>query len=263
MKLVSYDGGYGRIEGETLIPMGDDVVEYLVTGRAQDATPRPLGEARLRAPVPQPDKIVCVGLNYRDHAAESGMAIPDRPVLFPKYANSVVGPGDPVVVPPEAGQIDYEAELGVVIGRRCSRVAAADAESYVAGYVCANDVSSRSLQFATSQWMLGKAIDTFCPVGPWLVTADEVGDVQNLAISCTVNGERRQDSNTKEMIFGVRELVSFVSATMTLDPGDLIITGTPSGVGQGFKPPRYLSPGDVVRVEIEGLGVLENEITAM
>lgn len=263
MKLICYDGGFGRIEGETLVPMGGDLADYLAAGQAHDGAPRHLADVRLRAPVPTHSKIICIGLNYRDHAAESGMPIPERPVLFPKYANSLVGPGEPVVVPPEAEQIDYEAELGVVIGRRCSRVAAEDAERFVAGYVCANDVSSRSLQFATPQWMLGKAIDTFLPVGPWLVTADEVGDVQNLAISCTVNGERRQDSNTKEMIFGVRELVSSLSQTMTLEPGDLIVTGTPAGVGAGFDPPRFLSPGDVMRVEIEGLGVLQNEITAL
>lgn len=263
MKLISYDGGFGRIEGETVVPMGNDLVEYLSTGQHRDGSPQPLAEVRLRAPVPRPGKVICIGLNYRDHAAESGMPIPDRPVLFPKYANSVIGPDDPVVAPPEAGQLDYEAELGVVIGRRCSRVGTDEAESYVAGYLCANDVSSRSLQFATGQWMLGKAIDTFCPLGPWLVTPDEVGDVQDLAISCTVNGEVRQDSNTKEMIFSVRELISFISATLTMEPGDVIITGTPSGVGQGFDPPRFVQPGDVMRVEIERLGVLENRITAL
>lgn len=263
MKLVSYDGGFGRVERETLIPMGSDLVAYLATGRADDGPPRPLGEVRLRAPVPAPGKVVCIGLNYRDHAAESGMPIPERPVLFSKYANSIIGPGDPVVVPPEAGKIDYEAELGVVIGRRCSRVTTGEAGRYVAGYVCANDVSSRSLQFATPQWMLGKAIDTFCPIGPWLVTVDEIGDAGALAISCSVNGEVRQDSNTKEMIFGVAELVSSLSQTMTLEPGDLVITGTPAGVGAGFDPPRFLAPGDVMRVEIEGLGVLENEVTAL
>lgn len=263
MKLVSYDGGFGRVEGEMVVPMGGDLVEYLATRRAADGPPRPYEELRLRAPVPRPSKIICIGLNYRDHAAESGMPIPQRPVLFPKYANSVVGPGERVAVPPEAEKIDYEAELGVVIGRHCSRVDVENAERYIAGYVCANDVSSRSLQFATPQWMLGKAIDTFLPMGPWLATPDEVGDAQKLSISCTVNGQRRQDSNTKEMIFSVRELVSSLSRTMTLEPGDVVVTGTPAGVGAGFDPPRFLSPGDVMRVEIDGLGVLENEITAL
>jgi 2-keto-4-pentenoate hydratase/2-oxohepta-3-ene-1,7-dioic acid hydratase in catechol pathway len=215
---------------------------------------------RLLAPVPRPGKILCVGLNYRDHAKETGQAIPTEPVLFSKFANSVVGPGADVVVPPEAEEVDYEAELAVVIGRRASRVAAADALGHVAGYACANDVSARSLQFLSSQWLLGKAIDTFLPLGPYLVTADEVPDPQALGIRCLVNDELLQDSSTGEMVFGVAELISYTSRTITLEPGDLLVTGTPSGVGMAADPPRYLRPGDRMRVEIDGLGQLDNTV---
>jgi 5-carboxymethyl-2-hydroxymuconate isomerase len=167
-----------------------------------------------------------------------------------------------VLVPPEADEIDYEAELAVVIGRRASRVAVADALDHVAGYACANDVSSRSLQFRTGQWLTGKAIDTFLPLGPYLVTADEVPDPQALGIRCLVNDEPRQDSSTSEMVFGVAELVSYTSRTLTLEPGDLLVTGTPAGVGMAADPPRYLRAGDSMRVEIDGLGELENTVRA-
>jgi len=167
-----------------------------------------------------------------------------------------------VLVPPEAEKIDYEAELAVVIGRRASRVAEAAALGHVAGYACANDVSARSLQFRSAQWLLGKAIDTFLPLGPYLVTADEVPDPQALGIRCRVNDELRQDSNTREMVFGVAELVSFISRTITLEPGDLVVTGTPSGVGMAADPPRFLRAGDRMRVEIDGLGELDNTIRA-
>jgi 2-keto-4-pentenoate hydratase/2-oxohepta-3-ene-1,7-dioic acid hydratase in catechol pathway len=184
-------------------------------------------------------------------------------VLFSKFANSVVGPGADVVVPPEAAdKVDYEAELAVVIGRRASRVTADDALDHVAGYACANDVSARSLQFRSSQWLLGKAIDTFLPLGPFLVTPDEVPDPQALGIRCLVNDEVLQDSNTGEMVFGVADLVSFASRTITLEPGDLLVTGTPSGVGMAKDPPRFLNPGDRMRVEIDGLGQLDNTVRA-
>jgi 2-keto-4-pentenoate hydratase/2-oxohepta-3-ene-1,7-dioic acid hydratase in catechol pathway len=183
-------------------------------------------------------------------------------VLFAKYANSVVGPGAEVVVPDDAEQIDYEAELAVVIGRRASRVTEADALDHVAGYACCNDVSSRSLQFRSSQWLLGKAIDTFLPLGPWLATPDEVPDPQDLKIRCLVNDEVRQSSHTGQMVFGVAELVSFISRTITLEPGDLLATGTPAGVGMAADPPGYLGPGDRMRVEIDGLGSLDNTLRA-
>jgi 2-keto-4-pentenoate hydratase/2-oxohepta-3-ene-1,7-dioic acid hydratase in catechol pathway len=244
--------------------MGPSLVDWLAFGTqgVASGTPRPLAEVRLLAPVPRPGKIICVGLNYRDHAKETGQPIPAEPVLFSKYANSVVGPGADVVVPPEAEQIDYEAELAVVIGRRAGAVPAERALDHVAGYACANDVSSRSLQFRSAQWLLGKAIDTFLPLGPYLVTADEVPDPQALGIRCLVNDELRQSSDTGQMVFGVAELVSFVSRTITLEPGDVISTGTPSGVAMAADPPRFLGPGDRMRVEIDGLGQLDNTVRA-
>ena len=264
MRLVSFEGGFGRVEDGKVVLMGPSLVDWLAFGTQGIATgtPRPLAEVKLLAPVPRPGKIICVGLNYRDHAKETGKAVPTEPILFPKFANSVVGPGAEVLVPPEADEIDYEAELAVVIGRRASRVAVADALDHVAGYACANDVSSRSLQFRTGQWLTGKAIDTFLPLGPYLVTADEVPDPQALGIRCLVNDEPRQDSSTSEMVFGVAELVSYTSRTLTLEPGDLLVTGTPSGVGMAKDPPRFLSPGDRMRVEIDGLGQLDNTVRA-
>jgi 2-keto-4-pentenoate hydratase/2-oxohepta-3-ene-1,7-dioic acid hydratase in catechol pathway len=262
VRLVSFEGGFGRVEEDAVVPMGPSLVDWLAFGTQGVATgaPRPLAQVRLLAPVPRPGKIVCVGLNYRDHAKETGQPIPSEPVLFSKYANSVVGPGADVVVPPGAEKIDYEAELAVVIGRRASAVPTGDALDHVAGYTCANDVSSRSLQFRSSQWLLGKAIDTFLPLGPYLVTADEVPDPQALGIRCLVNGELRQSSDTGQMVFGVAELVSFTSRTIALEPGDVLVTGTPSGVGMAADPPRYLGPGDRMRVEIDGLGELDNTV---
>ena len=262
MRLVSYDGGFGRIEGDHVVPMGADLVAWLAGAPSTDGVPMPLDATVLRAPVRRPGKIIGVGLNYRDHARETGMALPSVPVLFAKYANSVVGPDDDVVVPPGVTGVDYEAELGVVIGRTTSHVDESCALEHVAGYVAVNDVSSRDLQFATPQWLYGKAIDTFLPMGPWLLTADEVPDPQALVISCTVNGELRQSSSTAEMAFSVAQIVSFLSQVMTLEPGDVIATGTPAGVGMGFDPPKYLSPGDVMTVRVEHLGELTNRVVA-
>jgi 2,4-didehydro-3-deoxy-L-rhamnonate hydrolase len=261
MKLVSFDGGFGRIEGETVVPMGDDIVKYLATGTFEgDGDAMPLDGVRLRAPVPRPGKVICVGLNYRDHAEETGQAIPEEPVLFAKFANSVLAPEATIDVPALVEQPDYEAELGVVIGRTAAGVDAADALDHVAGYTCVNDVSARDLQSRSSQWLLGKAIDGFLRAGPWIATADEVGDPQTLAIRCLVNGEVLQDSSTKQMVFGVAELVAFISRTITLEAGDLIATGTPPGVGMAMTPPRWLRDGDVVKVEIERIGALTNTV---
>lgn len=223
---------------------------------------RYLEEAALEvtAPVVRPGKIVCVGLNYHDHARESNLPVPERPLLFAKWANAVVGPGEAVRIPPGSSQVDYEAELGVVIGRRTRRVSAEEALDYVAGYTCINDVSARDFQFSDGQWIRGKAQDTFCPMGPYLVTADEVADPGRLRIRCLVNGSVVQDSSTAEMIFGVRELIAFISQGITLEPGDVIATGTPHGVGFARKPPLFLKPGDVVTVEIERLGSLTNPV---
>jgi 2-keto-4-pentenoate hydratase/2-oxohepta-3-ene-1,7-dioic acid hydratase in catechol pathway len=263
VRLIAFDGGFGRIEGERVIPMGADLVAFLETGRSTDGASVPVADVRPTAPVPRPGKVVCVGLNYRDHALEAGLEIPEVPILFPKFANSVVGPGDPIVVLPETRRVDYEAELGVVIGRHAFRVGEDEALSYVAGYTCMNDVSARDLQNRTSQWMLGKAIDTFLPCGPWLVTVDEIADPQALAIRCEVNGRELQSSTTAQMVFGVAELVASISRTMTLEPGDLIATGTPPGVGFARTPPVYLEDGDEVTVEIENLGRLTNPVRTL
>ena len=262
MRLVSFEGGFGRVEGDEVVPMGPDLTTYLITGEATDAPPVPLGSVHLLAPVPRPGKVICIGLNYRDHAEESGLPLPEVPILFPKFANSVIGPGAPIVVPPETSEPDFEAELGVVIGRTARRVGIDDALSFVAGYTCMNDVSARDLQNRTTQWMLGKAIDTFLPCGPWLVTADEIPDPQALAIRLRLNGRELQSSSTEQMVFGVAELVASISLTMTLEPGDLIATGTPPGVGFARTPPVWLRNGDEVEVEIEGIGTLSNPVRA-
>lgn len=257
MKLVSYDRGFGRIEDDLMVPMGRDLVAYLAGDEVpSEGQVRLLTEVTLLAPVPRPGKIVCVGLNYRDHAAETGKPVPTEPVLFAKFANSVIGDAATVDIPAVTSEVDWEAELGVVIGRRSTRVDVSDALDHVAGYTCLNDLSARDLQRSTSQWTRGKAIDGFLPMGPWLVTRDEVPDPQDLTISCTVNGRLAQSSSTKEMVFEVAELVSFISQTMTLEPGDVIATGTPPGVGMAQDPPWFLGPGDEVVVEIERLGRL-------
>lgn len=264
MKLVSYVGGFGRHEDDLtgkVVPMGEDLVAYLAGAPAVDGVPVPVAELQLLAPVPRPGKIICIGLNYRDHAAETGKPIPTEPIMFAKFANSVVPDGASVAIPELTNEVDWEAELGVVIGRTASRVGTADALDHVAGYVCMNDLSARDLQRSGGQWTRGKAIDGFLPMGPMLVTADEVTDPQNLAIRCTVNGEVVQDSSTGQMVFGVAELVSTISQTLTLEPGDCIATGTPPGVGMAMSPPRFLRDGDVVTVGIEGLGVLTTSMT--
>jgi 2-keto-4-pentenoate hydratase/2-oxohepta-3-ene-1,7-dioic acid hydratase in catechol pathway len=210
--------------------------------------------------VPRPGKIVCVGLNYRRHAEESGMAVPETPILFNKFSNTPAASGEDVPLPDVADQYDYEAELCVVVGRTGRRVTEAEALDHVWGYCNCNDVSARDLQFRTTQWMLGKTLDKFFPIGPHLVSADEVGDPQALAIRCMVNGEVRQDSSTADMVFGVAELVSYISRHMTLEPGDVIATGTPEGVAQGRPDRPWLRPGDEVVVEIGGLGRLRNRM---
>jgi 2,4-didehydro-3-deoxy-L-rhamnonate hydrolase len=208
-----------------------------------------------------PQKIVCVGLNYRDHAEEQGVALPERPLLFAKWPNTLIGDGDAIRIPSISTQVDYEAELGVVIGRRAHGVSADDALSFVEGYVVANDVSGRDLQFADGQWVRGKSLDTFLPVGD-LVPAADVPDPQSLPIRAVLNGEVLQDSNTSNMVFGVAEIVAFVSQAITLEPGDLIITGTPAGVGAFRKPQIWMQPGDEITIEIDGVGSITNPVTA-
>jgi 2-keto-4-pentenoate hydratase/2-oxohepta-3-ene-1,7-dioic acid hydratase in catechol pathway len=210
--------------------------------------------------IARPQKIVCVGLNYRDHAEEQGVALPERPLLFAKWPNTLIGNGEAIRIPAISQNVDYEAELGVVIGRQASGVAVDDALSFVEGYVVANDVSGRDLQFADGQWVRGKSLDTFLPVGD-LVPASEVPDPQSLAIRAVLNGVVMQDSNTSNQIFGVAEVIAFVSQAITLEPGDLIITGTPAGVGAFRSPPVWMAPGDEITIEIEGLGSITNPVT--
>lgn len=207
-------------------------------------------------------KIICVGLNYREHAAEAEMDIPEQPILFAKLPNTLAASGEPVPLPAVAEQYDYEAELGVVIGRRARGVSEEEALGHVFGYCNANDLSARDLQFRSSQWLLGKTLDKFLPLGPYLVTADEVDDPQLLDIRCWVNEELRQESNTADMIFTIAQLVSYISRYATLEPGDLILTGTPSGVAAGRPERDWLVPGDQVTVEVQGLGRLTNRMTS-
>ena len=220
---------------------------------------RSLDDTVLLSPVPRPGKIVAIGRNYREHAAEEGVDPPPAPLVFAKWPSSVVGHRAEVRWDPGlTQQVDYEAELAVVIGRRARQVSAADALDHVLGYTCLNDVSARDIQFGDGQWVRGKSLDTFCPMGPVLVTSDEIPDPQALAISCSVNGELLQDGNTSQMYFGVAEIISYCSQSFSLEPGDVISTGTPSGVGVFRKPPRFLAAGDVMVVEIEGIGRLES-----
>jgi 2,4-diketo-3-deoxy-L-fuconate hydrolase len=209
-----------------------------------------------------PRNVICIGLNYKDHAAEGNVPLPEKPVVFAKLNGCVIGPNAPIVLPPDSEKVDYEAELAVVIGRRCKGVSKADALDYVAGYTCLNDVSARDFQFGDNQWVRSKSQDTFGPMGPYLVTSEDIPDPQTLPIRCLVNGRVLQDSNTSKMIFGVRDLISFISRGITLEPGDVISTGTPHGVGFARKPPMFLKTGDEVVVEIDGVGRLSNPVVA-
>lgn len=283
LRLFSYRSGSGErlgvavgdrwLPADELVPDGPDTIHALLAAgpdgvvklrRAFDPD-RIAGDGRLLdvltllAPVPRPGKVVAIGRNYREHAAEEGADPPREPLIFSKWSSSIVGHGAEIRWDPGlTGQVDYEAELAVVIGRRARRVTAADALEYVLGYTCLNDVSARDLQFSDGQWVRGKSLDTFCPMGPALVTADEIGDPQNLAIRCTVGGELVQDAHTSQMHFSVAAIIRHCSEAFTLEPGDVIATGTPGGVGVFRDPPRYLGNGDVVTVEIERIGRLEN-----
>lgn len=236
-----------------------ELAEQAVAAASEDAVLK-LTDVTLRAPIPRPGKIICIGLNYLDHAAESNLEVPEYPTVFSKHGNAVNDPGGAIVIPAVTSQVDYEGELAVVIGRRAKNVSESDALDYVAGYMPFNDVSARDYQRRTSQWTIGKTFDTFAPMGPALVTADEVPDPHDLDMRVTVDGEVLQHSNTGEMIFSIPHLIWYLSAVMTLDPGDVIATGTPAGVGVARKPPRFLRPGEIVQVEIESLGRLENPV---
>ena len=258
-RIRDLSGAVRDIAGEALAPTALDRLRRL------DPASLPLvsGSPRLGPCVGSVSKIVAIGLNYRLHAQEAGAAIPSEPIFFMKATSSICGPNDDVIIPKNSQKTDYEVELGIVIGSLARQVSKSDARKHVAGYCVVNDVSEREFQIERGgQWTKGKSADTFCPTGPWLVTADEVSDPGKLALWTEVNGERRQNSNTADLIFGVDEIVSYVSQFMTLLPGDVIPTGTPSGVGMGFKPPKFLKPGDRVRLSVEGLGEQNQRLVA-
>jgi 2-keto-4-pentenoate hydratase/2-oxohepta-3-ene-1,7-dioic acid hydratase in catechol pathway len=284
MHLITYREPGGRevlgvvagdhaADAEMLVPGGPATIEALLRAGAAGlaalrdaadparirAAGHPLSGLDLLAPVPRPGKIVAIGRNYADHTAEDGAQPPPSPLVFAKFPSSVVGPGAEIRWDPDlTDQVDYEAELGVVIGRRARRVTEAQALEHVLGYTCLNDVTARDIQFGDGQWVRGKSLDTFCPIGPAIVTADELPDPGDLRITCTVSGDILQDARTSAMFFGVAALISHCSAAFTLEPGDIIATGTPGGVGIFRRPPRLLRDGDVVTVEIEGIGALVN-----
>lgn len=282
MRLVSFrkDGhvGSGIVRENGIFALSgvgfDDALSFISAGAevrervdhlANSASSRdllPANSVRLTAPIPRPSKILCVGLNYRDHAVESKMEIPAVPTIFAKYGNAVIGPGDPIVLSVATQKPDYEAELAVVIGKRAKRVQAAEWSDCVFGYTILNDVSARDVQLATTQWTLGKSFDTFAPIGPHIVTADEIPDPHALDIRLSIGGEILQHSNTRELIFGIPVLIEYLSRVMTLEPGDIISTGTPSGVGLGRTPPRWLRAGEEVVIDIEKIGTLRNPVIA-
>lgn len=258
-RLRDLSGAAKDIDGEALSPSSLDRLRRL------DLTTLPLvsGSPRIGACVGNVGKVVAIGLNYRKHAEEAGMPIPSEPIFFMKATSSICGPNDDVIIPKGSQKTDYEVELAIVIGTAARYVSVNDAKKHIAGYCVVNDVSEREYQLERlGQWTKGKSCDTFCPMGPWLVTADELRDAGKLQVSTDVNGERRQDSNTADLIFGIEHIVSYVSHFMTLYPGDVIPTGTPEGVAMGFKPPKFLQSGDRMKVAIEGLGEQNSRLVA-
>jgi 2,4-didehydro-3-deoxy-L-rhamnonate hydrolase len=251
--------------GDALTIMSNRDARALAKSLSLSKTARAVKGAKLRTPF-TPRAIICIGLNYMDHVRETNAKVPEKPVVFGKFANSLAGPGDTISWHADASaEVDFEAELGVVIGKRTSRVTREKALSYVGGYTCINDISARDIQKSDSggQWVLGKTFDGFCPIGPALVTADEVPDPQNLGIRCILNGVTVQNSNTREMIFGVAHLVAHLSHYMVLMPGDIIATGTPPGVGMGRTPRLWMKNGDVCTIEVDGLGALTNKMKVL
>lgn len=283
MKFVTFQGPDARAEagvlsGDRVIGLAAagfaDIIAVLASGQeglakiASFVSNPPAGSAfhvssaRLLAPVPRPPKLICIGLNYRDHAAEARQEIPKVPTIFAKFSNVVIGPGEAIVLPKISRKPDYEAEFMFVIGTGGRHIAAEDWRRHVFGYTAFNDVSARDFQSATSQWMIGKTFDTFAPMGPHLVSADEIPDPHGLDISLRIGDEVLQHSNTRELIFKIPDLVAYLSSVVTLEPGDVVATGTPSGVGFARKPPRYLQPGEEVIVSIDGIGELRNPVVA-
>jgi 2-keto-4-pentenoate hydratase/2-oxohepta-3-ene-1,7-dioic acid hydratase in catechol pathway len=282
MKLCTFTHGIatriGVVDGDAIVDLAPvapglprEMVAFLEAGPEALAAahaaiakgPRiPFAEARLEAPIARPPKFLAVGLNYADHVAEAGLETPKLPMIFNKQSTCVVGPSDPVHVPRASHVVDYEGELGFVIGKRCSHVSRDAAADVIAGYLVVNDVTVRDWQLRVPTWTMGKSFDTHGPIGPWIVTADEVRDPHRLGLRTWVNGELRQESNTKELIFDCFALVEHLSTAFTLEPGDIVATGTPGGVGIIRKPPLLLAAGDVVRIEIDGIGAIENPMIA-
>lgn len=252
--------GRGQAWGKALAAVTSTLAKGIDAAKAPRGLFHPLAQARLLAPIPKPGKITCVGLNYADHAREQGHEPPKSPIFFLKSGNTVCGPGDPIQLPPNSSQVDYEAEFAVVIGKSGSRIPEKDAYDHVAGYMILHDVSARDLQFSDGQWFRGKSCDTFAPTGPWIVTRDEIKDPHKLRISLMLNGEVMQDSNTSNLIFSVPYLISYLSQSARWEVGDLISTGTPPGVGVFRKPPVFLKAGDTVSITVEGLGTLTNTV---
>lgn len=284
MKLATFTHGgrtrIGKVLGEEVLDLSSacpglptQMVLFLAAGaealhqvrQATSGERHALRDVKLEAPVPNPQKFLGIGLNYEDHAEEArraGIKIPEHQVWFSKLNSCISGPFDPIIRPSFSDRLDYEVELGVVIGKRCKNVAAADALSVIAGYTVCNDVTVRDWQHRTPQWTLGKSFDTHGPFGPWIVTADEIADPQSLTIRLLVNGEVRQQANTSLMIHSIAAQIEHLSQAVTLQPGDVIATGTCAGVAIGMNPPRFLQAGDVVRAEIEGVGAIENRVIA-
>ncbi len=257
--ILEAESGPGRDPLRDALASGVDL-----SSASQGAAPVDLGDARLLSPVIAPQKVLAIGLNYADHVRESGMELPASPVMFVKTPNSIIGPDSPIRYrAADSTQVDYEAELAVVIGKQATRVEEAQALDYVFGYTACNDVSARDVQLADGQWVRGKSFDTFCPLGPWIVTADEIPNPQQLTVRCTVNGELLQDGTTSDMVFGVAAVIANLSRHMTLEPGDVVLTGTPAGVGFTRTPQVLLNDGDIVEVEIGSIGVLRNPVEVM
>lgn len=279
MKLARYDAGAGArlglVLGDTIVDLaagdGDAMINLIaewdtrkeaIARAAGSAEGRPLSSVRLLAPVARPGKIFAIGLNYADHIAESKAETPQHQVWFTKAGTSINGPFDPILIAKSGPFVDYEVELVAVIGKRGRNIAKADAAAHVFGYCVGNDVTERFWQHRTPQWSLGKSFDTHAPIGPWITTADEAGDPHAMGLRCFVNDDKRQDSNTKHLVFNVWEQIEHLSQAMTLEPGDLIFTGTPGGIGAAMDPRQFLKAGDIVRCEIDGLGAIEATMAA-
>jgi len=278
MKLVSFSLADGKIRPGSLLEEGNLVVDLSAAGYADTLAviaagiiapdvgntfpSYPVADVRLHAPLANPPRIFAIGLNYRDHATESGMELPTTPVVFFKLATAIIGPGDPIVLPVNSTQPDYEAEFAFVIGRGGFRLSADEAMQHVYGYTIVNDVSARDVQFSSTQWSMSKCFPTFCPLGPAITTADEIADPHALQIQLSIDGERLQNSNTRELVFKIPALIEYLSSITPLMAGDIVSTGTPPGVGLGRNPKRWLRPGETVTVTVEGLGSLSNPVVA-